>query len=224
MSEDFSLKTLMGLVRAARSFAARGDNLPKALSEEHRQIVVQAAHAMIDRIVNAHLSPDAGDPELSIRDVLGMTRAIDAFLAHGDGHPATISPDVAVATFSARMVLLSRIAEHPNGDLVAESLGHHPNAVLARAVATRAREVVLARAKPEQAEAPVEVAPAATFQEPVPASDPAAPAADAGDAFRFGPPEPARVEQPEPDPEPVNLGPTQPAPVTPPEAGKAQAQ
>jgi hypothetical protein len=228
MSEDFNLKTLIGLVRAARAFITRGDNLPEAVSEEHRQIVNTAIHAWIDRIINAHTAPPDDAPDLTIRDLLSMARACEALVVNGDGHPLPATADLVALSHAASQVLLSRVAKHPNGDLVAESAASHPISGQARALARKAREHITARAA--QPKPAPEAAPAATFPaEPVPAGNPPPERVEQviGDAFMFGPaPDKpvARIEPIAPTVEALELGPTPPAPAAQPEAGQSQPQ
>jgi hypothetical protein len=233
MSEDFSVKTLFGLVRAARGLLDRGDGLSAPLSDEQRQILSHAIHAWISRIVNAHMAPGA-DEKIGLRDLLHMAKACDAYVVNGDGHPAPISASEVGLTFTARQVLLGRANQHPSGDLVVEYALQTPQAVQARERANEARRNAVAEASRMQPAAqPAPVAPEvppATVSAAAPVSEPAAPVTPVetrivGDSIMFGPGKAPPIQPPEPAPVPVVIpDPTQPAPAAQPEAGQPQAQ
>jgi hypothetical protein len=224
MSEDFNLKTLICMVRAVRTLTQRGDNLPKPLAEDHRQILIHAVQGWIDRIVNTHMAPTPEDPDVSLRDLIGLAKACDAFIVKGDGLGTPLSDPMVGVTFAARQVLLGRASQHPNGDLVVENAVQNPIAISARVRAGEARRASVATA---EAARPT-IAPVAPASPPPPATP--AEVVPNLDAFQFAAapavsPEdrPPTAKPVEVEPEPLDLGPTKPVPVSLPETGQPQA-
>lgn len=221
MSNDFTLGSLIGLVRIVRSLSQRGDNLAKPLSEDHKALLIQATHAWIDRIINSHLAPDATAPEITLRDLIGVAKACDALVVRGDGHATPLSAAVVSITYAARQVALARAAQHENGDLLVEHIVQSPMAAEARQRAAAAR--ANPETKPTAAPAVVPPFPAAA---PVltAAPAPAEPATMLGDSFLFGPAPRLPPQHPEQRPDAVlPLDPTKPVPAAPPEPGSPQA-
>lgn len=231
MSNDFTLGSLIGLVRIVRSLSQRGDNLAKPLSEDHKALLTQAAHAWIDRIINSHLAPDATAPEITLRDLIGIAKACDAMVVRGDGHATPLSAAVVSITYAARQVALARAAQHENGDLLVEHIVQSPMAAEARARAAAARANPETKPAPVVALAPVQSSPVLAPQprtEPVKLPE-AAPTLVLGDSFLFSPTPEAGVRQPPRPPEldPIGPGvppdPMTPVPAAPPEPGSPQA-